>query len=316
MRAPRYTFLGMKDRCDIRCVTLAGLGVNLALCALKLAAGVVGHSSAVVADGVHSASDIATDIAVLIGAMVWSEPPDQEHPYGHGRVETLVALGLALSLVGVASGLVYSALRSLESGASTQPGWVAFAAAVLSLVVKELLYRWTIRKGTELKSPAMVANAWHHRSDALSSIPAAIAVATARFMPEWHFVDHIGSVVVSVFIIGAAWRIGSQALQHLIDRGAPANVVSDIGRLAREVRGVECVHAIRTRHLGRGWSVDLHVLVDGDLPVRVGHDIAEAVHDRIVDGSDDVVDVVVHTEPAPKPGHKLTDTHSLPPVHS
>jgi cation diffusion facilitator family transporter len=303
----------MGRQSDIRRVTLIGLAANVLLCGVKLAAGVLGHSQAVVADAVHSASDVATDVGVLIGARYWSEPPDPEHPYGHGRVETFVALGLALGLAAVATGLVVSAIRALEVRHTTHPGWIAFAAAVLSLLVKEALYRWTVRRGAALKSAAMIANAWHHRSDAFSSIPAAAAVAIARLAPSWGFVDHVGSVVVSVFIIGAAWRIGAGAFQHLIDRGAPPGHLAELDRLARAVDGVRCVHGIRTRHLGSGWSVDLHVLVDAELPVRVGHDIATRVHDRLIASGPDVLDVVVHTEPAPASGRPGTDTHRITP---
>ena len=283
---------------DIKRVTVAGLLINLGLCIAKLTAGVVGNSQSVIADGIHSISDMITDMAVLVGARFWLEPADQRHPYGHARIENMVALGMAYVLAGVAAGLVISALSSLRTHATVRPGWIAFAAAILSLVVKEVLYRWTVRVGTRVKSPAVVANAWHHRSDAMSSIPAAIAVAGARLAPGWDFLDHVGSIVVSLFIVKAAWDIGSSAFDTLTDRGAPSATVEEIYRLAVADPDVESVHRVRTRRMGYGWYVDLHLLVDGLLPVWQGHDIATRVHDELLEKGPGIMDVLVHVEPA------------------
>lgn len=283
---------------DIKRVTVVGLLINLGLCIAKLTAGVVGNSQSVIADGIHSISDMITDMAVLVGARFWLEPADQRHPYGHARIENMVALGMAYVLAGVAAGLVISALSSLRTHATVRPGWIAFAAAILSLVVKEVLYRWTVRVGTRVKSPAVVANAWHHRSDAMSSIPAAIAVAGARLAPGWDFLDHVGSIVVSLFIVKAAWDIGSSAFDTLTDRGAPSATVEEIYRLAVADPDVESVHRVRTRRMGYGWYVDLHLLVDGLLPVWQGHDIATRVHDELLEKGPGIMDVLVHVEPA------------------
>ena len=283
---------------DIKRVTVVGLLINLGLCIAKLTAGVVGNSQSVIADGIHSISDMITDMAVLVGARFWLEPADQRHPYGHARIENMVALGMAYVLAGVAAGLVISALSSLRTHATVRPGWIAFAAAILSLVVKEVLYRWTVRVGTRVKSPAVIANAWHHRSDAMSSIPAAIAVAGARLAPGWDFLDHVGSIVVSLFIVKAAWDIGSSAFDTLTDRGAPSATVEEIYRLAVADPDVESVHRVRTRRMGYGWYVDLHLLVDGLLPVWQGHDIATRVHDELLEKGPGIMDVLVHVEPA------------------
>jgi cation diffusion facilitator family transporter len=289
-------------------VTVAGMIINTLLCVFKIAAGIIGQSQAVVADGVHSISDTATDVALLVGAGFWFEPPDRSHPYGHGRVETLVTLALALILAGVAGGLVYTALVSLRQQHAEPPQWIALIAALTSLAVKEALYQWTVRVGRRVKSSAMVANAWHHRSDALSSIPAALAVTVGKLVPGWGFVDHIGSVVVCLFIFQVAWQIGSKAIQQLIDHGAPIRSIREMEAIVTDIEGVTEVHAMRTRHLGNGWSVDLHMLVNGDLTVRAGHELAELAKQRLLADGPDVCDVVVHVEPAELSRHRRNAT--------
>ncbi len=285
---------------DIYKITVVGLLANVFLCVFKLMAGIVGNSQVVVADGVHSLSDIGTDLAIIVGARFWSEPADRDHPYGHGRLELIVSLGMALFLVGVAAGFVVSALISLHRGDLQRPGWTAFTAAVVSIVVKELLFQWTQYRGRELRSSAVEANAWHHRTDALSSIPAALAVAGARIEPGWAFLDQVGTVIISFFIVHAAWEIGRGAVENLIDRGASRDELSQINALASSIPGVKEVHAIRTRTLGPGWSVDLHLLVDADLTVHEGHDIAEDAKSKLLGEGPDILDVVVHVEPYEK----------------
>ncbi|MBN1341950.1 MAG: cation transporter [Phycisphaerae bacterium] len=282
---------------QVRRVTVIGLLVNLILSGLKLLAGLIGSSQAVVADAVHSLSDSVTDVAILIGVRYWSKPPDDEHPHGHRRIETLVTTLIGVILASVALGLTYNSVVTLRDKHASPPGWIAFAAALLSIASKEILYRWTVRVGRRIKSTAVIANAWHHRSDALSSIPAAIAVAGAALLPGWSFLDHVGAVVVSFFILQAAWKIMMPALGQLIDAGASEDDLKRIRALAMSVDGVRHVHAIRTRYIGSGVQVDLHVKVDGNLTVYEGHDISEAVKRRLLDDGPDIVDVVTHLEP-------------------
>lgn len=282
---------------EVRRVTLVGLVINVALSALKFAAGILGNSQAVVADAVHSLSDTATDVAVLVGVKFWSKPPDECHPYGHRRIEFLVTIFIGLLLAAVALGLVYNALSTLHAVQTKPPGAIAFFAAVLSISTKELLYRWTITKGREIKSTALIANAWHHRSDGLSSIPAAVAVAGAALVPRLSFLDHLGAIVVSMFILQAAWKIVRPSVEQLVDRGAPEEICRGIEQLAFATPCVQDVHAIRTRHIGSGIEVDLHVLVDPALTVEEGHEISEEVKRRLIEYVSDVVDVVVHLEP-------------------
>ena len=278
-------------------VTAIGLAANLLLSVLKFVCGVVGASQAVVADAVHSLSDSSTDLAILVGVQYWSRPADTSHPHGHRRIETVVTISIGVVLAVVGAGLAFRALSTLQGQHADRPGWIAFAAALLSIASKEVLYRWTSRTGRRIKSSAVIANAWHHRSDAFSSIPAALAVAGAKLKPGWYFLDHVGAVVVSVFILGAAVRIIWPALEQLVDAGAAQKDVDSIKQIAVDVPGVEVVHAIRTRRLGLALQVDLHILVDGGMTVQEGHDISEQVTQRLLAGGPDIVDVVVHVEP-------------------
>ena len=285
-------------RREVRRVTWVGLLANLALSALKFAAGFWGGSQAVVADAVHSLSDMTTDAAILVGVRYWTKPADAAHPYGHRRLEIVVTLLIGLALGAVGAGLLWNAVVTLQERHAPGPGPVALAAALASIACKEILYRWTVRAGRRVKSMALAANAWHHRSDALSSIPAALAVAGAMVGPEWTFLDHVGAVAVSLLIFQAAFKIVRPAFQELIDRGAPQEELLKIQSIAAQTDGVERVHGIRTRYVGSSnLAVDLHILVDPAMTVREGHDISEEVQARLLAEHPDVVDVVAHLEP-------------------
>ncbi len=281
----------------VRRVTWAGLVLNLALAGLKFAFGVLASSQALVADAVHSLSDMATDVAVLVGAGLWTAPADEAHPYGHGRIETVVTVAIGVVLAGVGLGLAYRAVATVLSPAATAPGWAAFAAACAAVIAKEAIYRWTVRVGREVRSSALMANAWHHRSDALSSVPVAVAVLGTQIHPDWLFLDNIGALLVSLLVLHVAWRIAWPSLKELVDTGADDAARAEVARLALETPGVKSVHGLRTRHIGPALQVDLHVLVEGALSVREGHNIAGAVKKRLLDNGPDVADVLVHIEP-------------------
>lgn len=287
----------MQETRQIRRITWIGLFANLLLSGLKFLVGVLGSSQAVIADAVHSLSDMSTDFAVIFGVKFWSAPPDEDHPYGHKRMEALVTTSIGIVLALVAFGLVRNALNSIQGVQSQQTGWVALAGPLVSIVVKEVLYRRTMTIGTQAKSSAVIANAWHHRSDALSSIPALIAVVASALKPAWGFVDHIGALIVSLFILKVSWDIISPALAELTDHGASKNEQDEIRQIALGVGGVETVHAIRTRRFGSQLHVDLHVLVDPEMSVRRGHDISTQVKRELLFKGPNVLDVVVHLEP-------------------
>lgn len=274
-----------------------GLLANLGLSAIKLVAGILGHSGAVVADAVHSISDVVTDLALILGVRYWSAPADDDHPHGHGRIETLVTVGIGLSLTVVGLGLGWNAVRGIGAVGTPAPTTVALLAALLSLVSKEGLFRWTVKVGREVGSSALVANAWHHRSDALSSLPAALAVALAMVDPRWIFIDSIGAIIVCHFILRAAWQILRPAMAQLVDVAASEDDQQRIESLALAVDGVIAAHALRTRYLGSELAVDLHVEVDSELSVGEGYKIARAVRRQLLERGPGVADVLVQIEP-------------------
>lgn len=287
----------MSREAQIRKITWIGLVANILLSACKFAAGYFGRSQAVIADAVHSLSDTVTDVAVIAGSHYWGRPPDETHPYGHRRVETLVAVFIGVMLAAAGAAIGWDAIATLHRHHESRPAWVAVGVACLSIVSKEILYRWTAACGKKIKSPALAANAWHHRSDAISSIPVVVAVAGAILFPSWSFLDHVGAAVVSLFIIQAGLSILWPGLRELIDSGAPETVRREIARIACDHSGVIQVHDIRTRFISASIQVDLHIVVDGDLSVREGHAIAKEVEQRLVDRVPEIIDVVVHVDP-------------------
>lgn len=281
----------------IRKVTWIGIAANLALAVFKLAAGIYGDSQAVTADGIEALLDVFTVTLVYAASRFWSRPPDDSHPFGHGRMETLVAVFIGVSLVAAAIGIGWQSIATLHERHAGAPGWIAAVAALASVAGKEILYRWTLGIGRRIKSVAVVATAWHYRTDAFSSVPVVIAVTGAILLPSWTFLDHVGAVVVAMFILHAAYKITWPSLMELIDVGAPAETRRRIRDIACANPGVLQVHDIRTRFIGTSIQADLHIVVNGGLTVREGHDIARDVEARLIRDIDQVVDVVVHVEP-------------------
>jgi len=282
---------------DVRFAGWVGMVCNLGLAVIKLAAGIVGHSHALVADAVHSLTDLVTDVAVIIGVGAWSKPADDRHPHGHGRIETIITVMIGSLLAAVAVGIFWDALLGNEHDPTGPPTVVALIAALASIVTKETLFWWTRAVGTRVNSQALVANAWHHRSDALSSIPAAIAVAVAVVKPGWAVVDRIGAVVVCVFIFHAGWRIVSPAIAQLVDAAAPEVDRQRIEQIALAVGGVISAHALRTRYVGPELAVDLHVEVDASLSVGAGYEIGQEVRRQLIADGPNVIDALVQVEP-------------------
>lgn len=278
-------------------ITWIGLAVNLILFVTKFVLGFLGSSQAVIADAFHSLSDLSTDIAILFGIKFWSAPPDECHPYGHKRIETIVTMVIGIALSIIALGIGYNALILLRKANLKPPGKIAVFGAILSILLKEAVYHWTMAVGTRIKSPALIANAWHHRSDAISSIPVVIAVTVAIFYPNFAFIDLIGALVVSLFILKISWDIIRPAALELADSGASEHDRDKIKSIVMEVDGVRNAHAIRTRKLGSGIYVDLHVLVDGEMTVQKGHLVSHEVKNKLLLKGPDILDVVVHIEP-------------------
>ena len=284
-------------------VTLAGAAVNALLAAGKLAAGVFGRSAALVADAAHSLSDLATDAAVVAFVRVSSRPPDEDHDFGHGKFETFAAFLVALALFGVAAGLLHDGvLRAWRAwrdpAAAAPPAPVALVAAAASVAVKELLYRVTRREGERLHAPSVVANAWHHRSDALSSVGALLGVTGARWLgPGAAVLDPLAGVAVAALVAASAWRLAAPAAGELLERSLPADVEAELLRLVAADPAVRDPHNLRTRRIGAGIAVEVHVRVDPELTVRRSHEIAHGVEDRIRARHGPWTHVIVHVEP-------------------
>jgi len=281
----------------IRRVTSAGMAVNLALSGLKFVGGLVWSSQALVADAVHSLSDLVTDVALIVGVRYWEAPADEEHPYGHGKIQALVTLFIGGVLFLVACELGKDAVQDFLSGGGERPGLLAFVLALVSVVLKEWLYRWTRWVARRVKAPALEANAWHHRSDAISSVPVAVSVALAFFVPSLWWADPVGALIVSVFILCVAWEIVHPALQELTDAGID-DKSSAVQRVAEGVAGVKEVHQCRARRYGGAFHADLHVMVDRTLSLVEAHDLSHRVKDAILGSDLGVTDVIIHIEPA------------------
>jgi len=282
----------------VRKVTWIGLLINIGLSILKFAAGYFGRSQALIADAIHSLTDTTTDIAVIAGSHYWSRPPDESHPYGHRRLETLVTAFIGLVLAAAGIGIGWEAISTLHKMHSSPPGLIALFAAMASIVTKEILYRWTASVGKKIKSQALAANAWHHRSDAISSLPVLVAVTGALIFPSWSFLDHVGAAIVSVFILHAAMKIIWPAVSELIDAGAPEEIQKKIAEIACNISGVREVHAVRSRYISSSIQIDMHIVVDGNMSVQEGHTIADKVENNIVSGIPQVLEVVVHVDPS------------------
>lgn len=288
----------LENNCkETKRVTIIGMLVNIILTAIKIIIGYLANSSSVVADGIHSLSDVSTDVAILVGVKYWNEPPDAEHPYGHRRIETMISVFIGLSLLGASIFLGYGAIIKLRTGTFVVPDSIALIAAIISIILKEWLFHWTYKTGKKIKSQAVIANAWHHRSDCFSSIPVAISIALATYNREWAFLDPVATLAVCAFIVQAAYQILTPALKELSDRGADKAVLKEIKEIVLQVEGVKSVHAVRSRYHGNELYVDLHIQVDGELSVREGHYISGAAKAQLIEKGPDIVDVLIHLEP-------------------
>lgn len=281
---------------DTQKVTIVGALVNVFLAVLKILAGWFGSSHALVADGIHSLSDLATDAVVLFAAKHGAEDADEEHPYGHARFETLATMVLAAVLIMVAMGIGYDAIRRLFDPVSLPtPGMLALVAAIISVLVKELLYHYTVAVAKKHRSNLLRANAWHHRSDAISSIVVVIGVVGS--MAGLVYLDGIASVAVAFMVAKVGWDLGWNSVHELVDRGLEPEDVAAIRTKIMEVDGVKAMHDLRTRLMGGNAFVDVDVLVDSTLTVSEGHRISAEVLKRLNNEIDEVVDVTVHIDP-------------------
>jgi cation diffusion facilitator family transporter len=285
-------------------VTLVGSIGNLVLLVFKFVAGIVAGSAAMVADAVHSLSDFLTDVIVLVFVRIGAKPQDEGHDYGHGKFETLATLFVALALVGAAIGIIVSGAvkfaRWLQGETLEVPGILALWAALLSILVKEVLYRYTAAKGKALESPAVVANAWHHRSDALSSIGAAIGIGGAILLGQrWAVLDPLASIVVGAMLVKVAWDLLKQSTGELTDSSLPEKDEREIEAIICSFPEVSEPHNLRTRRIGNRVAIEAHVRMHGDLSLREAHDIVTAIEHKIKERFGPATLVTIHMEPLP-----------------
>ena len=283
-------------------VTLAGSAVNVLLTGVKFAAGLLGHSAAMLADAIHSLSDLLTDAIVLLFVRISSKPADRDHAFGHGKFETLATSIIGAALLIVAGGIIFSSGKALLSwlhGADLpRPGSVALWAALLSILLKELTFQYTIRQGRKLDSPALKANAWHHRSDALSSIGALVGIGGAVLLGRrWTVLDPLASLVVAFFIIRVALRLLKQSIDELMEASLPEEVEQEILRLVNAFPDVSDPHNLRTRRIGSHYAIELHIRMDGDIPLVQAHARAHDIEERIKERFGPDTHITVHVEP-------------------
>ena len=287
---------------EISRVTLQGSVVNVLLVGLKAVAGVMGHSAAMISDAVHSLSDFVTDIVVLVFVRVSARPQDEDHEYGHGKYETLATLFIGLALGAAAVGIVVSGAfklaRWLQGEDIPSPGKVALWVALISILVKEVLYQYTRYKGRMLCSPALEANAWHHRSDALSSIGAAIGIGGAIILGNrWTVLDPLASIVVGAMLVKVAWDLLGPSFGELTDSSLPSETEKDMLSLISNVEGVSDPHNLRTRRIGNRIAAEVHIRLDGQMTLDEAHEIATDVERRFRDRFGKDSHIIVHMEP-------------------
>ena len=287
---------------EIYKVTLVGSAVNLFLTVFKFLAGILGRSAAMTADAVHSLSDLISDAVVIVFVKVAARPQDDDHDYGHGKYETLATIIVSLLLAGAGVWLMYGSARDIIGHFSgkiiERPTWLALAAALISILLKEGLYHWTIRREKSIHSPALVANAWHHRSDSLTSIAAVIGISGAMFFgPQWRVLDPAAAFVVSFFIIRSAYVISRPAFAELLEKSLPPEEKEEIEKIVLSTPGVLTMHRLRTRHVGMRRAIECHIQLSPTLSLREAHSIASEVEHRLKDRFGSDTHVGIHMEP-------------------
>ena len=292
----------MERNKEIYKVTLVGGAVNVVLLLFKFVAGIVGHSAAMLADAVHSLSDFVTDIIVLVFVRISGKPKDKSHDYGHGKYETLAMTIIGMALLAVAIGIVYSGLTKTIAWANGEqleaPGTLALWAALLSILLKEGVYHYSMVKARQLNSQAVEANAWHHRSDALSSIGTAVGIGGAIFLGQrWTVLDPIASIIVGAFIVKVSFDLLRNGIGDLTEQSLPDQVEDEILSLVASLPGVVEPHDLRTRRLGNHYAIELHILMDGNITLSKAHDKASEVEDLLRQRYGENTHIAVHVEP-------------------
>lgn len=283
-------------------VTLVGSVVNIILTVFKIFAGVLGRSTAMIADGIHSLSDLLSDIVVIVFVKISAKGRDKDHDYGHGKFETFATLIISLMLIVVAVNLMSGGINKirqiLDGGEVSSPGMIALWAAVASIVLKEILYRYTIIQGKALNSPMMIANAWHHRSDAFSSVGSLLGIAGAIFLGDkFVILDPITGCVISIFILVMAVKMSVPAIKELLDVSLPDEVEEKIEATAKSVKGVVDLHELKTRREGPGIIMEGHLVLDSEISLKEAHDISKKVEESLRKKFGPETQISLHLEP-------------------
>ena len=289
-------------RKEIYRVTFIGSFVNMLLLIFKFVAGFVGHSAAMIADAVHSLSDFVTDIIVIVFVRISSKPVDSSHNYGHGKYETLATAIIGLVLLSVAAGLFIGGAKDvlyvIRGGILEKPGTIALVAAGMSVLLKELIYQYTVHKGKNIQSQALIANAWHHRSDAFSSIGTLFGIGGAILGGvKWRILDPLAAIVVSLFIARVAVKILKGTVNELLEHSLPASTEEEIRTIILSVEGVTSPHHLRTRRIGYNYAIDVHIRMDGNKTLTEAHLATSIVEKRLKERYGAGTYVIIHTEP-------------------
>ena len=284
-------------------ITLLGSVANFLLLVFKFVAGFLGHSSAMIADAVHSLSDFVTDVIVLLFINISSKPKDESHDYGHGKYETLATSIIGIVLMGVGAGLFAEGIGKIarfyfKGEQLESPGMIALVAALVSIVVKEVLYQLTLRIGKKQNSQAVIANAWHHRSDAFSSIGTALGIGGAILLGEnWRILDPLAAVIVSVFIIKLAFQLVLPAINDLLEKSLPKEMEDEILSIVNEIPEVQNPHNLCTRRIGNDVAIEIHIRVDGDMTVSEAHALTLDIENKLRDKFGASTHITLHVEP-------------------
>lgn len=292
----------MNRKKEIYKVTLIGSAGNAALLTFKFIAGVLGNSSAMIADAIHSLSDFVTDILVLVFVSISAKPQDQSHDYGHGKFETIASFLIGLALVTAATGIVVSGVMKFTAWLNGEeleaPRWIALWAALLSIATKEMLYQYTSHRGKELNSQVMIANAWHHRSDALSSVGAAIGIGLAIWLGNnWAVFDPLASIVVGLMLVKVAYELLKKSINELTESSLPAETEQEIVQIIQSFGDVQQPHNLRTRRIGNRIAIEAHIRMDGQLPLNSVHERATAIEQKLKQRFGANTHVSLHMEP-------------------
>jgi cation diffusion facilitator family transporter len=287
----------MNNKKEIMKVTIWGLMLNVFISILKFVLGFLGNSQAVVADAAHSFSDTSTDLVILLGVKYWTAPPDENHPYGHQKIESFITIIIGIILLAAAGGIGFHAIATIGHERTEQLKLFTIIGPIISIIFKELLFRKTYKVGVITNSSSVKANAWHHRTDALSSIPVLLALVASLINPKLIILDHIGAIVVAAFIIKLAVKIIYENISELVDTGISEKEYQQISDVIAKIECVKGFHKVRSRKLGSSIYLDLHLEVDGDLSVSKGHDVTEDVQKALISSNSKIIDVMVHLEP-------------------